>query len=81
MVRGRSPTRLRPAPSRTGDCGVGTAPTLDPEAARRLAEAVTILADTAGLANPPADETTASTTSLVRLATADPDVIIYWQME
>lgn len=58
------------------------APGLSPEDADRLARAVLAVSQIENVADAPVQpRTTADRAPLVRLATSDPDIVIYWQLE
>jgi hypothetical protein len=58
------------------------APALSPDDADQLARAVVAIARVDRVDEVPADaEPSPATAPLMRLATADPDIVIYWQLE
>ena len=60
--------------------GPSVVPALSPDDADQLARAVVAIARIERVDEAPADPEPSPTT-LMRLATADPDVVIYWQLE
>jgi anti-sigma factor RsiW len=72
--------RMERAHVRRGTDRPSVVPTLSPDDADQLARAVVAIARIRRVDEAPADDEP-SPAPLMRLATADPDVVIYWQLE